>query len=413
MSNNQNNFNNNLNISSTAKKLPPINSRQIIIDTETTGLFYQGHHIIELAAVEMKNGFLTGKQFHGYIKPRKRINWAAQKTHKMNDGFYREYIEGTFESDLIILKEFLDFVGDSIIIAHNASFDAKFLNHELRYWNLPEINEKRFRCSMRIFKNLADRNFFGKEAKGKSLKECCKFFNIKFKDESLHSAIYDAQLAGRLIKNIYDFFRNNYDNINRTFSNNEEEINVENLNNNNNFSEEIDMDYLFNYFEMIENNKKESKENKEKNPKTPNRVKSNAKSNKKSNLIKTKSSQKFYNDPFQPTTAKKKIEYVVISDEESDKENQEKNFEENKVNHYDIFCGEEPKNQNLLKKKNSNKSDFSEENLKLEKRRSSRLSKISSVSSKIGYDNENNNNIDFNLSLEEDMECQININNKN
>ena len=187
------------------KNLPDINSRCIVLDTETTGLFTDNNHIIEIAAVEIKNGFLTGNQFHAYLKPRKFIEPSAQQKHNMNNIYYKEFFEGVYESDKVIMENFLIFVGSSLIFAHNATFDSQFINHELKYWNLPEIPEDNFRCSMRIFRNLFDNQIFKKEIKGNSLSSCAEFFHLKFDDKKLHSALYDASLTAKLINSIYFF----------------------------------------------------------------------------------------------------------------------------------------------------------------------------------------------------------------
>jgi len=115
-------------------EIPNINGRHIVLDTETTGLFYDNNHILEIAAVEIKNGFLTGNQFHAYLKPRKTIETKAQEKHKMNNCFYKDNFENVYESDKSVMENLLNFVGDSLIFAHNASFDLQFLNHELNFW---------------------------------------------------------------------------------------------------------------------------------------------------------------------------------------------------------------------------------------------------------------------------------------
>jgi len=189
-------------------EIPNINGRHIVLDTETTGLFYDNNHILEIAAVEIKNGFLTGNQFHAYLKPRKTIETKAQEKHKMNNCFYKDNFENVYESDKSVMENLLNFVGDSLIFAHNASFDLQFLNHELNFWKLPEIPIENFRCTMRIFKNLFDNCRF-KHTKGNTLSGCCQFFNIKYEDENLHTAVYDAILTAKLMNAIYEFLDKN------------------------------------------------------------------------------------------------------------------------------------------------------------------------------------------------------------
>lgn len=188
--------------------IPSFYGRYVVLDTETTGLFCEGNHIIEIAAIEIKNGFLTGNQFHAFLKPRKKIDSKAYEKHKMNNNFFKEYYENVFESDKNIMINLMNFIGDSYIFAHNASFDMQFLNHELNYWNLTEIPIKNFRCTMRIFKNLFENCRF-KHTKGNNLSGCCQFFNIKFDDKNLHSACYDAMLTAKLINSIFEFLNKN------------------------------------------------------------------------------------------------------------------------------------------------------------------------------------------------------------
>lgn len=191
-------------------QIPNRFGRYIVLDTETTGLFCESNHIIEIAAIEIQNGYLTGNQFHAFLKPRKKIDSKAEEKHKMNNNFYKENYDNAYESDKIIMQNLLNFVGDCIIFAHNASFDMQFLNYELTYWNLPEIRIENFRCTMRIFKNLFENCRF-KHTKGNTLSGCCQFFNIKFDDKDLHSACYDAMLTAKLINSIYEFLNKNPD----------------------------------------------------------------------------------------------------------------------------------------------------------------------------------------------------------
>ena len=194
---------------SNLNELPNKNSRFIVFDTETTGLFRDKNHILEIAALEVENGYLTGNQFHALIKPRKNIEIKAQELHKMNDTYYKENFEGFFVSDRKLLENFLKFIGNSHIFAHNAEFDIQFINHELNFWNLPQIPEEKFRCTMKIFKNLFQNKNFYKEIIGFSLINCCQFFELNFEKNSFHSALYDSALTAKLINSIYLFIEKN------------------------------------------------------------------------------------------------------------------------------------------------------------------------------------------------------------
>ena len=191
------------------KELPDIKSRYIVVDTETTGGSKDDHHILEIAAIEIENGFLTGNNFHGFIKPRRKIDFGAQEVHKMNNYFYKDNFEGFYDSDKKIMENFLKFAGNSLIFAHNALFDSEFINNELKFWNLPEISLEKYRCSCKIFRNLFFNKIFSEDIKGFSLGKCSNFFKIKYDFKNLHGALFDATLLAKLISSIYLFTKKN------------------------------------------------------------------------------------------------------------------------------------------------------------------------------------------------------------
>src|SRR5580698_839494 len=101
--------------------------RQVVLDTETTGLeVEQNHRVIEIGCVELFNRRLTGKTFHRYLNPERDIDEGAQQVH----GLTRERLakEPTFSQ---VHQEFTDFIRDAELIIHNAPFDIAFLNGEL------------------------------------------------------------------------------------------------------------------------------------------------------------------------------------------------------------------------------------------------------------------------------------------
>ena len=106
--------------------------REIVLDTETTGLDpTQGHRIVEIGAVELWNQMPTGKTYHQYINPQRSMPEEAFAVHGLSEAFLSD--KPIFEK---IAQEFLDFVQDSKMVIHNASFDMRFLNHELSNLNL-------------------------------------------------------------------------------------------------------------------------------------------------------------------------------------------------------------------------------------------------------------------------------------
>ena len=136
--------------------IPPKYGRYVVLDTETTGL-KKNDHVVELGAHEILDGKLTGGQFHIYIKPRLQMEEIVIRIHQITNDYYHDFYEDIYTNDKQNLINFINWVGDSLIFAHNATFDMNALNLELRYWGLPEFPKEKFRCSMRIFKEIIGR----------------------------------------------------------------------------------------------------------------------------------------------------------------------------------------------------------------------------------------------------------------
>ena len=165
-------------------------ARQIILDTETTGLDpKQGHKVIEIGAIEIENKVKTGRIFHYYINPERMVPDEAFRIHGISTEFLKD--KPKFSE---IAESFLDFIGeDSNLIIHNAAFDMKFLNHELGI-----LGKKTFPLEIAIDTLLlARRKFPGAPA---SLDALCKRFNISLKDResSGHGALLDSELLYRV-----------------------------------------------------------------------------------------------------------------------------------------------------------------------------------------------------------------------
>lgn len=189
-------------------ELPDIKGRYVVIDTETTGLNYLRDHIISVAGIEVVNGRLSGNQFHGYLQPRVYIGEDAIKIHKLGNNFYNEYFKDTYKSDAELLKSFRDFIGDSIIFAHNALFDYHFLFKDFKHFSIPSIDKSKMRCTMKLFKKVFSETDTTLKAKNK-LSNCCKYIGLKIMNEDYHSAIFDAFMCARLLIFIYDFRNKN------------------------------------------------------------------------------------------------------------------------------------------------------------------------------------------------------------
>lgn len=103
-------------------------TREIVFDTETTGFEYaKGERLVEIGAVELINHMPTGVTYHQYINPEKEVPEEAFKVHGLSYDFLKDY--PTFDK---VADEWLDFIGDAVLVAHNASFDINFVNYELK-----------------------------------------------------------------------------------------------------------------------------------------------------------------------------------------------------------------------------------------------------------------------------------------
>ncbi len=157
--------------------------REICLDTETTGLDPKdGHKIIEIACIEMIDKIRTGEVFHTYINPRREVPQEAFRIH----GISTESLQDKPIFDHIAQK-FLDFIKGGKLVIHNASFDMKFLNHELRAIGLEAIDASNVIDSL----SLARKKFPGSPA---SLDALCKRFNIDISHRTKHGALLDTEL---------------------------------------------------------------------------------------------------------------------------------------------------------------------------------------------------------------------------
>ena len=184
-------------------KVPPFGGRYVVFDTETTGLNPRCNNVIEIAAVEICGGKLTGNQFHTFLRPRYKVEENALSKHHMAQDFYDKYYNEAYESDKSSLTNFLEFIGKSIIFAHNAEFDIQFINNELKFYGLKEIPKKSFRCSMKIFKTYILPGIPFSENQSCSLSNCCEFYRLTSPRENFHSAIYETFMTARLVCSMF------------------------------------------------------------------------------------------------------------------------------------------------------------------------------------------------------------------
>lgn len=156
--------------------------REIVMDTETTGLDpYDGHRIVEIGGVELVGHMPTGRTYHQYINPQRDMPTEAFDVHGISEEFLAD--KPVFAA---IAQEFLDFIGDARLVIHNASFDMKFLNAELKWVNKPLLADDRAVDTLMI----ARKKFPGSPA---SLDALCRRFGITTERE-LHGALLDSQI---------------------------------------------------------------------------------------------------------------------------------------------------------------------------------------------------------------------------
>ncbi len=156
--------------------------REVVIDTETTGLNYKtGDRIIEVGCVELNNYVPTGKTLQFYCNPGREIGEGAKSIVGLSDSFLRK--QKIFKDNH---KELLDFIKEDTLIIHNASFDLGFLNNELLLIGLPPINNP-----------IVDTVSLAREVlktRIANLDYLCRKFNIDLSDRSFHGALLDSQL---------------------------------------------------------------------------------------------------------------------------------------------------------------------------------------------------------------------------
>ena len=163
--------------------------RQIILDTETTGLDHSlGHRVIEIAAVEMVNRRFTERHYHQYINPERDIDAGAVEVHGITAEFLAD--KPKFAD---VAKDLLEFVAGAELIIHNAPFDVGFLNHELALLKLPPVEKhcQGITDTLRMAKGLHP-------GKRNSLDALCERHQVDNSARTLHGALLDARLLAEV-----------------------------------------------------------------------------------------------------------------------------------------------------------------------------------------------------------------------
>jgi len=166
---------------------------EVILDTETTGLsIVEGHRVVEIGCIELKDQIPTNKIFHKYINPERKVSGDAYKVHGYSDKFLSNK-----EKFSEIAKEFINFVKDKKLIIHNAPFDLSFLNYELKKINEKLIDKKNVVDTLEIARS----KYPGAQ---NSLDALCKRFNVDNSKREKHSALTDCSLLKEVYINLLD-----------------------------------------------------------------------------------------------------------------------------------------------------------------------------------------------------------------
>jgi DNA polymerase III subunit epsilon len=160
--------------------------RQIVLDTETTGLeVSQGHRIIEIGCVELFNRRLTGNHYHVYIDPQREVDQGAIEVHGITD----EFLVGK-PLFAAVAQDFVDFVGDADLIIHNAPFDIGFLNSELQRLDKGYVALEDY-CKVIDTLVMARRKHPGQR---NNLDALCQRYGVDNSQRDLHGALLDAEI---------------------------------------------------------------------------------------------------------------------------------------------------------------------------------------------------------------------------
>jgi DNA polymerase-3 subunit epsilon len=163
--------------------------RQIVLDTETTGLDPAlGHRVLEIAGVELVNRRLTGNNFHRYINPERDSEEGALQVHGLTSEFLSD--KPKFGD---VVAEFLDYVGGAELVIHNAPFDVGFLNHELALQDRRPITEY---CASVVDTLALARDMH--PGKRNNLDALCERYQVDNSARTMHDALLDARLLAEV-----------------------------------------------------------------------------------------------------------------------------------------------------------------------------------------------------------------------
>ena len=166
--------------------------KEVILDTETTGLSVQeGHRIVEIGCVELENLIPTQNKFHCYLNPERKVSEKAFKVHGYTDEFLSKQQKFSQVAD-----EFLDFIKNKKLVIHNAEFDLSHLNNELKI-----LGKKKIENEVVDTLVLARDKFPGSSI---SLDNLCKRYRIDNSKRTKHTALIDCDLLSKVYVNLLD-----------------------------------------------------------------------------------------------------------------------------------------------------------------------------------------------------------------
>ncbi len=158
-------------------------SREIILDTETTGIApAEGHRIVEIGAIELLNHLPTGRTFHVYLNPERDMPKEAEAVHGLSGAFLRD--KPVFKA---VAEDFLQFISDAVLVIHNAAFDMAFINAELSYLGRPPIDMGQVVDTLAMARRKHP-------MASNSLDALCKRYGIDNSKRTKHGALLDAEL---------------------------------------------------------------------------------------------------------------------------------------------------------------------------------------------------------------------------
>ena len=167
--------------------------KEIVLDTETTGLSVQeGHRIVEIGCIELDNLIPTNNVFHCYLNPERKVSESALKVHGYTDEFLSDK-----KKFIDVADQFLEFIAEKKIIIHNAEFDIGHLNNELSLINMKTIAKENVIDTLELARN----KFPGSSI---SLDALCKRYRVDNSRRKKHTALIDCELLSKVYINLID-----------------------------------------------------------------------------------------------------------------------------------------------------------------------------------------------------------------